>query len=165
MTEAQPPRVLASITPSAPRRVFAVAVMATLGVTVVLSGFSLAAGSLGFRVLLILFGLASLYLTVRLFTATARGLVLTEEALRDTDGRLVAPVAGIAAVERGAFAFKPSNGFVLTLKSPLPRGWEPGLWWRIGRRVGVGGTVSGAEGRRMADVLAAHLAAGARPEA
>ena len=35
--------------------------------------------------------------------------------------------------------------------------WAPGMWWRVGRRVGVGGLTGGAESRAVADALAAML--------
>ena len=62
-------------------------------------------------------------------------------------------MGNIASVDRGAFAFKPSNGFTVRLKSPAPRAWLPGLWWRLGRRVGVGGATPGKAARDMADVI------------
>jgi hypothetical protein len=63
----------------------------------------------------------------------------------------------IKRVERGALAFKPSNGFLLTLEQPQPRAWVPGLWWRVGRRVGIGGITPAGEGRYMADQIAFRL--------
>ena len=149
---------LASITPSAPRRVFAVGVLGSLGLLLELLAFLRPPAAFPLQILLILLGVLALVGCVRMLNATSRGLILSETGLSDTEGRLVAPLADIEKVERGAFAFKPSNGFVLRLKSPMPRAWEPGLWWRFGRRVGVGGVISGAEGRQMADLIAARLA-------
>ena len=53
----------------------------------------------------------------------------------------------IARVERGLFAFKPSNGFLILLNNPMSRAWHPGLWWRFGRRIGIGGVTPQAEGK------------------
>lgn len=149
--------IYARITPSTPRRVFAVGVLGGLGVLLELLAFLRPPASFPLQMLLVLLGVVALVGCVRMLNATSRGLVLSDAGLSDTEGRLVAALDTIEKVERGVFAFKPSNGFVLLLKSPMPRAWEPGLWWRLGRRVGVGGVISGAEGRQMADLIAARL--------
>ena len=89
--------------------------------------------------------------------STLDGLVLTRDGLRTASGRMLAPVDNIAKVERGIFAFKPSNGFLVRLKAAEGNGWAPGLWWRFGKRLGVGGTLSGGQTRAMADLMAALL--------
>jgi hypothetical protein len=90
--------------------------------------------------------------------ATARRLELTREALCDDQGRVLTTVANIRSVDRGVFALKPSSGFRLVLNAPGSSAWAPGLWWRIGRNLGVGGVTSGAEGKYMAEVVAAMIA-------
>lgn len=147
--------ILASVTPSPVRRAFAVAVLGSLGVLLELLAFLRPPSSSGLQLMLILFGLVALFGCARMFAATSRGLVLSTAALCDTQGRVLARIDEVERVERGIFAFKPSNGFVLRLTAAQPRAWEPGLWWRLGRRVGVGGVISGAEGRSMADTIAA----------
>ena len=87
--------------------------------------------------------------------ATLDGLVLTRAGLGTTSGKMLAAVENIEKVERGVLAFKPSNGFLVRLKEADGRGWAPGLWWKYGRRLGVGGTLSGGQSRAMADLLAA----------
>ncbi|WP_347310428.1 hypothetical protein [Defluviimonas sp. SAOS-178_SWC] len=150
--------ILARITPSPARRVFATSVLGGLGVLLELLAFLRPPASLPLQAMLIALGAVALVLCIRLHAAAGRGLVLTTEALSDSDGRVVATLDEIRKVERGAFAFKPSNGFVLHLKDKRPGAWAPGLWWRMGRRVGVGGVISGAEGRAMADLIAASVA-------
>lgn len=152
---ARQPEILATITPSPVRRIFAISVVGTLGILLELLAFLRPPASLGLQLMLVLFGVVALAGCARMLSATARGLVLSDEALTDTDGTLLARLDEIDRVERGMFAFKPSNGFVLCLKAAQPRAWAPGLWWRLGRRVGVGGVISGAEGRNMADMIAA----------
>ena len=61
-------------------------------------------------------------------------------------------------MDRGTFAFKPSNGFLLRTATKQPRLWKPGLYWRMGRRIGVGGITRAAEAKLMADVIAVRLA-------
>jgi len=88
---------------------------------------------------------------------TAVHLELTEDELRDSRGRLLARIADIKGIERGTFAFKPSSGFLLRLNAPADRAWAPGLWWRFGRSVGVGGVTGSREGKYMAETIAALL--------
>jgi len=113
---------------------------------------------LGWHVFLLAFGALALALGWRFWRATAPALVLTPEGLGDTEGREIARLDDILAVERGMLAFKPSNGFLLRLARPGSRHWSPGLWWRLGRRVGVGGVTGAGETRAMADLIALRLA-------
>jgi hypothetical protein len=82
---------------------------------------------------------------------------LTETEIRTSEGETIVAVADIEKVERGMFAFKPSNGFIIRTKSKGTRRWEPGLWWRIGRRVGVGGVTPGRQTKYMSEVIAALM--------
>ncbi|MCB1342392.1 MAG: hypothetical protein KDK24_15250 [Pseudooceanicola sp.] len=109
------------------------------------------------QVFLIGLGLVSLWGAVRMYQATQARLELTREALRDDTGTVLARVADIRQVERGAFAFKPSNGFLVTTAEPQARAWRPGLWWRFGRRIGVGGVVPGHQAKLVSDILSALL--------
>ncbi|MEJ6609340.1 MAG: hypothetical protein QNL63_06380, partial [Paracoccaceae bacterium] len=71
---------------------------------------------------------------------------------------VIAYVDQIVSIDRGMLAFKPSNGFIFKVKTAQPRAWNPGLWWRFGRRVGVGGVTPGSSTKMMADIIAAKLA-------
>lgn len=150
--------VLCTITPSPARRIFGVLMLVVLAAILVRLGFGAAPLGLALRLGLIVLGLGAMMLCAALWRATGAGLVLHPDRIADTAGRELLCIADVAAVERGAFAFKPSNGFLLRLKRPQPRGWAPGLWWRLGRRMGVGGVISGSEGRRMAETISALLA-------
>ncbi|MEM7489248.1 MAG: hypothetical protein AAF390_09015, partial [Pseudomonadota bacterium] len=91
-------------------------------------------------------------------------LVLDRRGLYQADGVPVAPLDAIASIDRALFTFKPSNGFLIRLKDPLGRAWVPGMWWRMGRRVGVGGVTRGAETKIVADALSAMVAQRDLPE-
>jgi hypothetical protein len=84
---------------------------------------------------------------------------LTETEIRTSNGEVLARMDEILAVDRGAFAFKPSNGFTLKLNTKKPRAWAPGLWWRFGRRVGVGGVTSAGQAKFMAEQIALRITA------
>jgi hypothetical protein len=47
---------------------------------------------------------------------------------------------------------------MLRLSDKAPRAWYPGLWWRMGRRVGIGGVTSAAQTKAMAEIIAAMIA-------
>ena len=149
--------IIATLTPSPVRRWLAIAFIGALGaVCILLAAFRTPAAP-AWIVVLLGMGVGAIWLSRRLAGATRTRIELTPGGLRDGSGRVVAPIARIVAVERGAFAFKPSNGFVVRLSEPAAAAWQPGLWWRIGRRVGVGGVTPGAQARIMADALAALL--------
>jgi len=154
--------VLARVVPSPARRIFGLTVLVLLGGLVLWLGLAApeatnAGAGPAFRLLLTAMGGLVLWSAWAMHRATEGGLVLTATDLRTVSGRLVARVADIERVDRGLFAFKPSNGFVLRLSTPGPRAWAPGLWWRLGRRVGVGGVARAAETRAMADAIAVLL--------
>lgn len=93
------------------------------------------------------------------WTATALTLTLTGERIHDSRGRVLCRIDEIASVDRGTFAFKPSNGFILRLKVKKPTAWAPGLWWSVGWRIGVGGSTGAGPTRAMAEVVTAMIAA------
>ncbi len=74
-------------------------------------------------------------------------------------GRVLAKLENIRRIERGALAFKPSSGFLIVLKArDGANAWVPGMWWRLGRHVGVGGIVPSHAGKFMAEVIEMRLA-------
>ncbi|WP_243644986.1 hypothetical protein [Rhodovulum euryhalinum] len=110
------------------------------------------------RGFLLALGAGVLVLGEAMRRATGRPLRLTREGLFDSDGRELARIDEIAGIDRGMFALKPSNGFTLRLNVPKPRAWAPGVWWRIGRRIGVGGVTSAAQAKAMAEILTLVMA-------
>ncbi|WP_121064126.1 hypothetical protein [Chachezhania antarctica] len=97
------------------------------------------------------------WLAMAMHRSTSVSIELTGTQLRDGSGMVLAEIADIVAVERGVLAFKPSNGFLVRTASKQARAWKPGLWWRLGRRVGVGGVLSAGQTKAMADTLAAMI--------
>lgn len=127
-----------------------------LGVLLIWLGLVSDAGLLG-RVMLVVFGAGSLLLAERLRSATRAAVILTAQGLWDSEGREIAQLSNIRHVARGAFAAKPSGGFALDLIEARPRAYAPGLWWRAGRRVGVGGVTHSGAARFMAEQIAVML--------
>lgn len=147
------PDQIAVLRVSSIRRGIAFAVQAALGVVLIAVALRLpdpaplAVGAL------VILGALILWQAVRTFRATGRDVILTRAGLFDSSGERIAAIDDIAAVDRSAFAFKPSNGFALRLAAPAPRRWVPGVWWRIGTHVGVGGATSGKAAGDMADII------------
>lgn len=149
--------ILATVNASAPRRGLGLAVLAGLGAMLIYIAFAAPPAGLGMQLMLIGFGLGALWLAEKMRRATAVRLELTAEALRRSDGQQLARIADIVSIDRGAFAFKPSHGFTVKLTGPAPFAWEPGMYWRLGRRLGVGGVTPGAQTKIMADMIAAMI--------
>lgn len=149
--------VLATLYPSPPRRVFGIASLIALGGALLWVAFAHPPEGLGWRLFLLGGGALALWLADAMRRATQRPLELTREELREKGGRMLARIEDVRSVERGVFAFKPSAGFMLKLNTPASRTWAPGLWWRFGRMVGVGGVTGGNEGKYMAEVIAAMI--------
>ena len=148
-------QILAVLTASQPRRWLGISMLITLGLLLIWTSFA-AAGAFVWQAAFLVFGLASLAGAERMRRATEARIELTRDVLRSSTGEVLARVENISRVERGAFAFKPSNGFLVRLHAPEGKGaWRPGLWWRRGTFLGVGGVVPGGKSRAMAEVLTA----------
>ncbi|KQB97266.1 hypothetical protein AL073_09525 [Loktanella sp. 1ANDIMAR09] len=142
--------VLAVVEASPARRIFAYGVLFGLGALVVYLTL-VHPPAFHWLVFMLVFGVLMLWQAERLRRATHVTIALTETELRDSTGTVLARIDDIRSVDRGVFAFKPSNGFTLVLHSKKPRAWLPGLWWRFGRRVGVGGVTNAGQSKFMAE--------------
>ena len=131
--------------------------MLLLGALLIYVAMAKPPGMLVWQVFLLVIGGFALWFSIHMWQATGHVLTLTEDALTDSDGTVIARLDEIEKVDRSPFAMKPSNGFVIFLKEPAPRAWRPGLWWRMGRRVAIGGVTSGAATKPVADMMAARL--------
>ena len=146
--------VLARVEASGPRRWAGVAMLTTIGVLVVYVALA-APPALGWQVFLIAVGVASFWLAQRMWLATQDAIELTRTELRTRSGQLICLVEDVEAVETGAFAFKPSNGFLVRTRTAGGNRWAPGLWWRVGHRVGIGGMTSATETKFLSQTLTA----------
>lgn len=153
MRQHREPDILATVSASAPRRMMGIVVLAVLGGLLIYAGLAQPPQVLGWQLILLAAGGVTLYLAERMRRASVVTLELTREALRDSDGQVLARLDQIETVNRGIFAFKPSNGFVLTTRQSQPRHWNPGLWWRFGRHIGVGGVTPAAQTKFMAELI------------
>lgn len=158
MTATKDEPVLARLDPSQPRRMIGIAVQIALGLVMLSLAFSFPREQMGLRLAMLILGGLVFYGAFLTWRATAVGLVLTASGLRDADGRLLAELANVREVSRGAFALKPSHGFSLVLYKRMGFAWVPGLWWRIGTRVGIGGVTASQPARFMAEMISRMIA-------
>ncbi len=149
---------LARIKASTGRRYLGVGTLLALGVLLIYVAFNTPPASILWQVFLIGLGGLSLWCSQIMWRSTAIELILTDEALSDSTGEILARSDEIERVNRGMFAAKPSNGFTILLKSPGTRVWRPGIWWRLGRRVAVGGVTAGHQTKPVADILTFKVA-------
>ena len=150
--------VIAVIEASAPRRLLAVCMQVAMGGMLIYFALALP-NAFGWRAFLLLFGIAWFVLAAKMNSAAKMRLELTETSLRDNAGEELASMDDVRSVSRGMFAFKPSNGFTLVLKdSKGPARWRPGLWWRFGSRVGIGGVTAGSQTKPAAQMIEAIVA-------
>ena len=152
-----PNGVYAKLEAAGLRRVFAYTVLLALGALMIYLSF-ITLGGFGSRIALLVFGVVGLYMAEKLRTATAGLLMLTDAGIEDGDGRVLVKWDNMEGIERGAFALKPSNGFTVHTKCSMKRGWAPGLWWRVGKRFGVGGVSAAGAAKFMAEQIALRLA-------
>ncbi len=150
--------IMATVSASAPRRWLGVGVLTTLGAILLYVALAVPPGAFQWQIFLIVLGVAALWVAEKTRRATERVIELTADGLRDSDGEVIASIDQIARIERGMFAMKPSNGFLIRLNSATGRRWLPGLWWRLGRRVGIGGVTPGSQTKFMAQMLEAMIA-------
>lgn len=150
--------VLARVEAKGARRGFGVFVLGSLGVILIYLAFAAPPAGIAYQVMLIALGAGALWLTARMWSVTQQVMELTPEMLRLSDGTVLAETSKIIGIDRGMFAFKPSHGFTLKLAAGNRAAWHPGMWWRLGNRLGVGGVTPGAQTKIMADVIAAMIA-------
>jgi hypothetical protein len=141
------------IQPSFSRRLFGVIILSVSALIMMNFVFTDAAQSAILKAILFGFSLVFLWQVQANLRFTKATLILTRDGLFDTDGGLVCSLSNIEKVDRGWLSFKPSNGFLLRLHEPMPSKWSPGLYWRIGRSLGVGGAISPAETKKMSDKI------------
>ncbi len=146
---------LARLDAGSARRGVAAGLVAGAGGALMIAANDVAGGA---GLVLAVLGGVGVVMAAVLWRASAGHVVLTEQGLFDHAGTCLAKLAEIDAVTAAPFAFKPSNGFTLMLNTPQTRLWVPGLYWRYGRRLGIGGVPAGQAARAMAERIAALIA-------
>ncbi len=149
--------VLAVVEASEPRRWTGVVMLVALGALVIYVALS-TPPAFGWQVFLLAAGAAALWLARRLWVSTADRIELTRKELRTGAGDVIVRIDDVQTIDRGVFAFKPSNGFLIRAREASGNSWAPGLWWRLGHRIGIGGVTAAAQTKFMSEMIAALLA-------
>ncbi|MCX7566438.1 hypothetical protein OS189_08800 [Sulfitobacter sp. F26169L] len=149
--------ILAFVQAGAGRRVLGMGSLGLLGLLLIYIAI-VQSPALEWRLFLLALGVGTLWTADKMRRATASRIELTETELRDSDGTVIARIADIDGMDRGFFAFKPSNGFLLRTTDKGSNQWRPGLWWRLGRRIGVGGMTPASQTKYMSEIIAAIMA-------
>ncbi len=147
--------VLARARASAGRRGLGVGTLGCLGALLIYLAFAHPPAEIAGKAILVVIGVLALWAANRMRLATRYVIELTHTEIRCSNGERIAAIADIQAVDRGTFAFKPSNGFIIKLKSTGKARWQPGLWWQVGKRIGIGGVMPGSQTKSMAEIISA----------
>lgn len=150
--------IIATVGASGARRGTGVGMLMLLGGLLIWMAATQPAAGLAWQAFLAVLGAGALWMASRMWRDTARQLILTHDELRDSTGVVLARIDDIDKIDRSMFAMKPSNGFMIRLKTSGSRAWHPGIWWRMGRRVAVGGVTAGRDTKPLADALAILVA-------
>ncbi|MEO0359341.1 MAG: hypothetical protein AAF386_13850 [Pseudomonadota bacterium] len=139
------------------RRIFA------LGALALLSGLCLylvfnAPFSFGITVIGSLIALGAFWAFAKMYQGTRLAVELRDDGMYLTDGRCLAAMDQIVRVDRGTFSIKPTNGFTLILRDKAAFEFVPGLYWRSGRKLGLGGVTAPHMGKMMSEALAMRIA-------
>lgn len=156
MAEDHQSNILAEVGIAPARKLLLVGALFALGVVIIGFSWTSEANLLG-RSALFVMGAFCVYQGEKIRRTPDLYLQLTDKGLFQSDGTVLATSEQMKSIDRGALALKPSNGFVLVLNEKLPNAWVPGLWWRLGKRVGVGGVASAGAAKFMAEQLAIML--------
>jgi hypothetical protein len=135
------------------RRWAGVIVLALIGVGLIYSGLVYPPSTLLGRFAIFLLGSLVLLQAYWNLQVRSGSLTLKEDGLWVEDGPPQAGLDNIETVQVSAFSIKPSNGFAVVLRSPVRFKWVPGLYWCVGRRIGVGGATHPSQAKAMAELL------------
>ena len=141
------------------------AAIAALFVMTLLAAIDLMSRALFPALVLAMFTAAIGWFGQALLFTKARAVVLEDGRLFDDSGVEICNLDNVVELEKGLHLFKPSSGFVLKLKTKQTLAWSPGLWWRVGHRVGVGGATPGRRAKAMADAIMMYQGAEATEKA
>jgi hypothetical protein len=145
--------VLVKLEVSQGRRIFGVFAIAGLGLILLYIAAAFPPSSILSLAFLVLIGGFFVWASYRLFRSSDNTILLTRETISTASGRVLCRLDEIAKVDRGFFAFKPSNGFLILLNEKGPRSWAPGMWWSFGKHIGLGGVTSPRQSKEMVSIL------------
>ncbi|MGB0658594.1 MAG: hypothetical protein ACPGNV_00355 [Mangrovicoccus sp.] len=144
---------LAVLAPAFARRIIVCVLMAMASLLFLSAPFRDTGGTAGADFLQGVIGLGLAWLTWRLWYSTEAVLELWPDGLKLAGGDWLCKFDEAEKLERGPFAFKPSNGFLLRLETKKELAWAPGLYWRVRNLVGIGGITPKNQTKAFADMV------------
>jgi hypothetical protein len=145
--------VIIKVQPSKSRRLFGVVVLCISALVMLNFIFADITQSAMLKVILLVMSVIFLWQAQANLRFANAALILKRDGLFDNQGQQICSLSNIAEVDRGWFSFKPSNGFLLRLHDSGGLKWSPGLYWRIGKYLGVGGAISPSQTKEMSDKI------------
>lgn len=145
--------VILKIQPTYSRRLFGMAILSIAAFVMFSFAFVETSQSALLKLILFLMGYAFLWQVVTTILMKNAALILSRDGLFDEQGRLVCALSNIAEIDKGVFSFKPSNGFLIRLHHSNGINWTPGLYWCVGKRIGIGGALNPSQTKELADKL------------
>ena len=149
--------VIAKLEASPVRRSLALLVMLLLGFLLVYLAITTDA-SFFHKVFLVIVAAAVLWMARAMQRGTKGHIELRETGLFFENGQCLTLINEITRIDRGVFAFKPSNGFVVSLNQKTQGAWVPGLYWKFSTKIGIGGITTPSDAKFMADTSAVLIA-------
>lgn len=153
MTEDKDP-VLQSLSASKLRLVSILALLMIFAVIMVQIAVELPSDRMLAKAGLAVMGAVLVWQAVRVWTSSRHRIELTPSGLRwSKTGAYLAKIEEIKDVNTSIIAFRPATGFLVILHGTAPAATAPGLWWRVGNRLGIGGVTAKYEAKAMAEML------------
>jgi hypothetical protein len=144
---------IATLNPSLGRRWFGAIALGFFGATLIVIAMLNPTMSWFLKIVVPLTGALFIWQAQWNLRVSNNTLYLTREGLFDSQNRVICSLYNMAEVDRGVLAFRPSNGFLVRLHEPESNAWAPGLYWRLGRRLGIGGASHPAHNKELAQAI------------
>ena len=81
------------------------------------------------------------------------GFLINQSGLFNIDGSVICKIDDIERIDVSPYTFKSANGFIVILKTKSSFKSIPGLYWRLGKRLSIGGLVSKNESKFLSQTL------------
>ena len=81
------------------------------------------------------------------------GFLINQSGLFNLDGSIICKMDDIERIDISPYTFKSANGFIVILKTKSSFNLTPGLYWRLGKRISIGGLVSKSESKFLSQTL------------
>ena len=81
------------------------------------------------------------------------GFLINQEGLFNLDKSLICRIDEIDQIDTSPYTFKSANGFIVILKTKNSFKTVPGLYWRLGKRISIGGLIAKNESKFVSSTL------------